>query len=168
LLPGLRRGQRLHLRLTAKAMLSLLIAALFGGALVYFLDPDKGARRRNVARDRVLATLRRTGTRAERAGRKVGADVYGWRQKATHAFDQAEIPANDETLARKVETELFRDPAIPKGKLNINVEHGVVVLRGEADNPEQVRALEEQAQRVAGVTGVKNLLHLPGTPAPQP
>ena len=40
-------------------MLKYLLAAALGAALAYFLDPDRGARRRNIARDRVLAAARR-------------------------------------------------------------------------------------------------------------
>lgn len=34
-------------------------------------------------------------------------------------------------LAAKVETELFGNPRIPKGALNVNVEDGVVIVRGQ-------------------------------------
>src|SRR3954464_9929170 len=37
---------------------------------------------------------------------------------------------DDTTLARKVETEIFRDDSVPKGDTNINSEFGVVFLRG--------------------------------------
>ena len=46
---------------------------------------------------------------------------------------------------RRVESELFRDPSVPKGRLNINAEHGVVVLRGVTDSPDQIRTLEVRA-----------------------
>jgi osmotically-inducible protein OsmY len=66
----------------------------------------------------------------------------------------------------KVETELFRDPAVPKGAINVNVEHGVVVLRGEVNDESLKHRLEELAGKVEGVDGVRNLLHLPAEPAP--
>jgi len=66
-----------------------------------------------------------------------------------------------------VESAIFRDPAVPKGQININAERGRVVLRGEVDQSEQISALEAAARQVPGVTDVENLLHIPGTPAPQ-
>src|SRR4051812_13555166 len=36
---------------------------------------------------------------------------------------------DDVTIARKVETELFRDPAVPKGDIDVNVADGVLFLR---------------------------------------
>ena len=74
---------------------------------------------------------------------------------------------DDATLVDKVESAIFRDPAVPKGQININVERGRVVLRGEVDQSEQISALEAAARQVPGVTDVENLLHIPGTPAPQ-
>ena len=72
---------------------------------------------------------------------------------------------DDTTLARKVETEIFRDPEVPKGQINVNAEDGVVILRGEVDRPELIRDLEEMTRNVKGVKGVENLLHAPGTEA---
>ena len=66
-----------------------------------------------------------------------------------------------------MESAIFRDPAVPKGRININAERGRVVLRGEVDQVEQISALEAAARQMLGVTDVENLLHIPGTPAPQ-
>jgi osmotically-inducible protein OsmY len=52
------------------------------------------------------------------------------------------------------------------GAININAEEGVIVLRGELDRAEHISQLEEAARRVKGVRGVRNLLYLHGTPAP--
>ena len=37
------------------------------------------------------------------------------------------------TLARKVESEIFRAADAPKGAVSVNAENGVVFLRGEVD-----------------------------------
>jgi osmotically-inducible protein OsmY len=42
---------------------------------------------------------------------------------------------DDATLARMVMTEVFRDPHVPKGAINVNVENGVGLLRGEIEEP---------------------------------
>jgi hypothetical protein len=146
-------------------MLRILLAGAAGAALSYFLDPDQGRRRRNMARDRVAATFRRGFRRLARAGRAAAAEAYGLTQKATHLTPEDPFPPNDATLAHKVESEVFRDPDIPKGQININAEGGVIVLRGELERPEQINAVEAAVRRVPGVRDVENLLHLPGTPA---
>jgi hypothetical protein len=73
---------------------------------------------------------------------------------------------DDVAITRKVETELFRTPGVDKGKINVNTAGGVVWLRGEAKNPEQVKELEAKAMAIPEVKRVENLLHLPKTPAP--
>jgi len=77
-----------------------------------------------------------------------------------------ETGLDDVTLARKVETEIFRDENVPKGAVVVNSEFGVVYLRGQVDSDEQIDALGTAARGVEGVKDVKNLLHTPGSPAP--
>jgi hypothetical protein len=143
---------------------SFLLGGALGAFVQYFLDPDRGRARRAQTKDRVMGLLRRGGRRAERVGRRVGAEAYGMKQKAWHSREE-EKDLDDVTLAHKVASELFTDPALPKGQINVNVEEGVVVLRGTAD-PEQAERLTKSTLRIPGVRGVENLLHLPGTPAP--
>ena len=88
------------------------------------------------------------------------------KQKATHLKEQEKPQPDDVTLARKVETEIFRDADVPKGKINVNVEDGVVYLRGELEQPDLIQDLEGQARKVQGVRDVENLLHVPGQEAP--
>jgi hypothetical protein len=73
---------------------------------------------------------------------------------------------DDVSITRKVETELFRSNEVDKGKIDVNTADGVVWLRGEAKNPEQIKELEAKAAAIPEVKRVENLLHLPNTPAP--
>jgi hypothetical protein len=73
---------------------------------------------------------------------------------------------DDVALARKVETIIFRDEAVPKGQIDVNAAGGVVWLRGEAKTPDMIEALEAQTAEIPEVRKVENLLHLPKTPAP--
>ena len=75
-------------------------------------------------------------------------------------------PLDDVTITRKVETEIFRGSKVDKGKISVNTADGVVWLRGEAKNPQQVKDLEAKTAAIPEVKRVENLLHLPKTPAP--
>jgi osmotically-inducible protein OsmY len=66
---------------------------------------------------------------------------------------------DDVTLARKVETEIFRPADVPKGSISVNVNDGVVELRGEIADQKQIDELGETAKNVDGVKDVRNLLH---------
>jgi hypothetical protein len=142
---------------------------LFGGVLgtlgTLFLDPQQGRRRRKQLVDRTAGLFRRTGRRAERAGRGVGARVYGMSQQVQHLKEEPK-DFDDVTLARKVETEIFRDADMPKGQIDVNVQEGVVQLRGEVPSPDMLEDLVDKTRKVQGVRDVESLLHLPGTPAP--
>jgi osmotically-inducible protein OsmY len=144
----------------------VLFAAAIGAALTYFFDPDRGRRRRAMARDRSSGAARQGARRVARLGRRGGAEAYGVTQKVRHRKEEPKPQPDDVTLARKVETEIFRSAEVPKGKINVNAVDGVVELRGEADRPEMIRDLEDQVRSIPGVQDVRNMLHLPESPAP--
>jgi osmotically-inducible protein OsmY len=131
---------------------------------MFFLDPDRGRYRRSVARDRFAGSVRQSGQDLERARRRVTSEAYGLQQKVTH-LDKDAPPANDAVLAQKVMSELFRDPDIPKGQINIDAADGVVYLRGQVKRPDMIEHIESRVRQIDGVRDVMNLLHQPGTPA---
>jgi BON domain-containing protein len=137
-----------------------------GAALTYFFDPSQGRRRRAMAQDRLAAFFRKSARRGERLGRHASAQAEGMVQKAKHRSEEPKPLPDDVTLARKVETEIFRDADVPQGQINVNAENGKIVLRGEVGEQEMIRDLEERARKVQGVSDVENLLHLPGAQAP--
>ena len=92
------------------------LAALGGALAGFFFDPVSGRRRRAQVGQRVPAFFRRRGRELGRVGRRVGSDVYGMKQKATHRRQEPKAGLlNDPALARKVETEIFRGADVPKG-----------------------------------------------------
>lgn len=73
---------------------------------------------------------------------------------------------DDAELAHKVESVVFRDQGLPKGKVSVNAEAGTVFLRGQVDSADLIVRIDRAVRAVEGVAAVENLLHLPGTPAP--
>ncbi len=135
-------------------MLRLIRYVGLGALLAYFFDPDNGRRRRALAGDRISAKFRRMSEQAEQASAKAEAV----KQKATHLKEEEKPQPDDVTLARKVETEIFRDADVPKGQINVNAENGKIVLRGEVEKPAMIKDLEKRAKKVQGVAEVENLL----------
>jgi osmotically-inducible protein OsmY len=129
-------------------------AGAVGLAAGYFLDPDSGKRRRNMARDRALAVMRRGADRTRRQAEQVEGKV----EAAKSGAQPAKPAANDQALAERVKSEIFQPADAPKSSVNVNVENGVVYLRGEVKQPDQIRKLVEQAGAVDGVSAVENLL----------
>ena len=48
----------------------------------------------------------------------------------------------------------------------MDVQAGVAYLRGEVADQAWIERFGSEARKVQGITGVKNLLHTPGTPTP--
>jgi hypothetical protein len=141
-------------------------AIALGGLLEYFLDPGGGRRRRHIARDRAVSRLRRTERRAATRARRAESHAVGVVRRTLNARRGRGEPLDDVTLAHKVESELFRRVHVPKGQISINVEDGVVFLRGVVERQDDIARIEAAAEQLTGVRGVENLLHLPGTSAP--
>jgi len=147
----------------------LLVVSTVSALGVYFLDPQEGTRRRHTARDRALALVRRGGkqaaSQAKHAGGRAAGAAHELGEKATPDRTTAE-PMNDQTLIRKVESEIFRDPDVPKADITVDAAGGNVWLRGQARTPEMIKDLKRRTQAIPEVLRVENLLHLPGTPGP--
>ena len=116
--------------------------------------------------NRTLETVRGGLGQATRAGRGAANQGLALGKRLANRNPSPKEGMDDVTLARKVETEIFRPADAPKGKIDVNVVDGVVWLRGEVKNQKQVTAIEAKVRTIPEVKGVENLLHLPKTPAP--
>ncbi|MCA1571852.1 MAG: BON domain-containing protein [Chloroflexi bacterium] len=148
-----------------------LIAALTGGAAAlaaFLLDPARGRARRARMLDQGAAIVRRSARQAGRTLNVARSTASGSLAAARYSGGDGGQPFPDDvTLTSKVETILFRDPSVPKGSINVNVERGVVVLRGEVTDAEMRDRLAAEAGQIHGVWSVHNLLHPAGEPAEQ-
>jgi hypothetical protein len=136
------------------------------GALVgaYLLDPENGHGRRTRIAERTGHAVRRTRKRIARELRFARRSVSG---RVGHFIDHTPPTfADGRTLLDRVESELFEDRSIPHGRFNLEVEGTTVVLRGQLDSLTDISRIEAAVLRIPGVAGVRNLLHVPGTPAP--
>ena len=146
------------------ALAGLLGAA--GGAVASFLfDPARGRARRARLADQAAATVRRGARAGEQAVKQVRSAVEA-RAAAFRAGQTTQArPIDDATLTDRVRSIVLRDDAVPKGDLNINVERGIVVLRGEVPDEELRARIVSEVEGIEGVWSVRDLLHLPGEPA---
>jgi BON domain len=142
----------------------ILSIAATAAALTYFFDPENGKRRRKMALDRTAGFFRRKVRLLDRGRRRAVSTGYGAVQKAKHRSEAEKPQPDDATLKAKVESEVFRDVRVPKGRVDVNAEDGVVYLRGEVDSPDLVVELEKATRNVHGVRQVENLLSAPRGP----
>jgi osmotically-inducible protein OsmY len=143
--------------------LTLLAGAGIGAAAAHFLDPESGRRRRAQLRDKATSKASSGVSQATSTATHAAAKAKG---AAATAAPTGSADLDDTGLARKVETEIFRDAAAPKGEVSVDVQAGVVYLRGSVDDPQWIARFGDEAAKVDGIKGVENLLHEPGSPAP--
>jgi osmotically-inducible protein OsmY len=147
-----------------KAGLSTLAGAA-GAAAAYIFDPQLGRTRRAKAKDMLLARARKTGRDIDSRARYAAGSATGAAKRFTGA-GSGTSELDNTALARKVESVIFRPEDAPKGRVSVNAEGSVVFLRGEVETQNQIDALIHAAESVEGVGEVRNLMHLPGEPAP--
>ena len=145
--------------------LTFLAGAASGAAAAYYLDPQGGAKRRNETKDKAVSKLKSRAGDVAGTAKQAAGKARGKVHEVTPSMPGRHATPDDVTLARKVETEIFRAADAPKGQVDVNVENGVVFLRGEVDR-DWIDRLGADAGKVEGVKEVRNLLHLPGTEAP--
>src|SRR5215218_5595175 len=116
--------------------------------------------------NRTVETVREGLGQATKLGRGAANQSVALGKRFANRNPQPKHDMDDVTLARKVETEVFRPEGAPKGKVDVNAVEGVVWLRGEVKNQKQIQEIEAKVRAIPEVRGVENLLHLPKTPAP--
>jgi hypothetical protein len=72
---------------------------------------------------------------------------------------------DDDTLQRHVEADLYGSRKVTRSKVQIEVNEGVVWLRGEVKSQAVADEAESRAQAIDGVTRVENLLRVAKAPA---
>jgi len=144
--------------------LSAAVIAGSAATVAYLLDPDRGRTRRTRIAERTSHFVRTTGRRVARHLRYVSTSVS---KRVRHRIvGGPQTYAEGRMLLDRVESELFTDPSIPHGAMNLEADRTTIVLRGQLDSEEQIGRIETAVRTIPGVENVKNLLHRPGTPAP--
>ena len=136
--------------------LSMLIGAGIGAAIMYFLDPNRGARRRHVAYDKAGRLARRGKRELHDVGEDVKNHALGALREKRNAMRELPGEVGDEVLVDRVRAELGHNVESAR-TIEVFAENGCVTLSGSAMAHEIDRA-EKTAKAVRGVTGVNNEL----------
>lgn len=147
-----------------KGLTLLALGAAAGAATQYFIDPVRGRARRSRTTDQLAAAARDGLDQArKKADYQVGVATGKVREAAGAGKDTAE---DDRTLKHQVETRVLGREGMPKGAVVVQVDNGIVQLRGEVPQQSTIDDLVAATREVAGVRDVESLLHLPGEPEP--
>ncbi len=135
---------------------------MVGAGLAYVFDPARGRRRRAELRDRGRAAVRREVRAVERRASYRKGRAEGFAHRLRHRTPE---PPDDNTLVDKIRSEVL-GRVVDGPHLTIDANDRVVTLRGQVDDQQAVEDIEREVRAMPGVADVVNLLHTPGTPAP--
>jgi len=121
-----------------------------GASLMYLLDPERGRRRRALARNRIAHAARLSEDAIEATGRDVVHRASGATARLRGMRHRE--PADDRVLAERVRAKLGRLVSHPRG-IDVEASDGVVTLRGPVLQAE-VKRLIRKVNRIPGVQGV--------------
>jgi osmotically-inducible protein OsmY len=134
----------------------LLGGVALGAGMMYMLDPDRGRRRRSLARDKFVAAGNKTSLYAGKLSRDLTNRAQGLAAEARSRFRSEQV--SDEVLVDRVKAELGRH-SIHHRALEISAAGGRITLRGPALSNEVDRLLSAVGS-VRGVADVENLLDI--------
>ena len=123
-----------------------------GASLVFLLDPDRGARRRALIRDKVVRASRKTRNAVDATGRDLGNRVTGLMAGARVMFEND--TDNDPVIEQRVRAELGRITSHPRA-IAVHAKDAVITLTGEVLASE-VSSVLRGASGVRGVNFVQN------------
>jgi hypothetical protein len=132
----------------------IFLGGAVGVALMYFLDPNLGRRRRARTRDKVVHAARVVNEGAKVTARDTVHRVQGAWAEARKMFEQEEV--TDDVLIGRVRADLGRVVSHPHA-IEVAASGGHVTLIGPILSHE-VRPLLRAIRRVAGVRGVSDQL----------
>lgn len=141
----------------ATGPLALVLGLGLGAALMYFLDPDNGRRRRALVREKSVRYAREARDRQAGLLRHAGNRARGAAASVRHRLHADDI-VEDGVLLERVRSALGHLVGDPHA-VDIRVRCGIVVLKGPARH-DQMEELVACVRNVRGVREVENRLSL--------
>jgi uncharacterized membrane protein/uncharacterized protein YwbE len=135
-----------------------------GAGLMFLLDPDRGRRRRAMARDEFTRTLHQTGTALDKGMRDLNNRVSGRVSELLSTFQKREI--TDDVLRERVRSALGRTVAHPHA-VEVEVKDGHVTLSGHILSSDLGRLIN-RVRHMRGVRGVTDTLSVHAEPGSVP
>jgi len=130
-------------------------AAGAAAALMFFLDPDRGTRRRALVRDKTRSWAKNTQKSLTKATRDLGHRVQGVLAE-TRSHLPAREPADDAVLTERIRSKLGRLVSHPSA-IEVTVRDGTVTLSGDVLQSE-MRDLLSSVSSARDVENVRNKL----------
>ncbi len=125
-----------------------------GAGLMYFLDPDRGRRRRALARDRMAHSVRVLDAATDTTARDLSHRVHGILAEGAQIFRRKET--SDQALEARVRSNLGRSVSHPHA-IDVTVDQGHVTLSGPV-LAHEVKGLLKRVSNIPGAHKIVNAL----------
>lgn len=112
-----------------------------GAVAMYLADPDKGRRRRALARDQMQSMMHRTSGAIDVASRDLGNRMQGLRAQASRLLMRRDNPADDQLLEARVRSKIGRVISHPHA-IKVKFYQGHAKLSGPIFSYEKEQLLE--------------------------
>lgn len=143
----------------------MLVAGMAaGGAIMYFLDPERGNRRRAIVRDQVTETAKTTSRAIGKTSRDMVNRTGGLVAETKSLFADGE--ASDDAVEERVRSKLGRLTKHP-GSIEVSAQGGTVTLSGPV-LASDVKHLLSGVSSAKGVKEVRNRLQVYEAPSDVP
>lgn len=131
-----------------------------GAALMYFLDPNRGARRRSLVSDKFTSAAHKLPDAVQVTAEDLSNRAYGFWAEATRMFSNDN--PTDQVVEARVRSKMGRVVSHPHA-VNVSSNDGNVTLEGIILESE-VPALLSCVEKVRGVKSIKNNLEAHSSP----
>jgi uncharacterized membrane protein/osmotically-inducible protein OsmY len=135
---------------------SMLTGLALGAGLMYFLDPERGGRRRALVRDKLARTVNVGADAVATTSRDLAHRVTGTVAQVRGSLGRRGGPVGDAVLIERVRAQLGRVVSHPHA-IDVEARRGQVTLHGPILQAE-VNQLLRAVERVSGVHEVVNAL----------
>lgn len=144
-----------------KALFRLVAAFTAGAALMYYLDPTAGRRRRALVRDRGVAMGHDLAGRARAKSKRAADRLRGVVARSRSAMTNA--PVDDDRLHDRIRAKLGHLLERPSA-VEVHVQDGLVTLKGTV-GAEEIDDVLDTVSGMLGVEGVESRLSIEGREA---
>jgi hypothetical protein len=135
-------------------------AFLIGFGTAYLFDPHQGRRRRAVARDRMMKSVRRTGRLAQKKARFTGGRLQGLGARVRALVRHRGVALDDRTVEQRIRSSALRDVGLTTSEVDVEVERGIATLRGSVASRSLADDLVTRVEKVPGVRDVAAMIRV--------
>jgi osmotically-inducible protein OsmY len=145
-----------------KDILNCAAAMVAGAAVMYYLDPDMGRRRRALLRDKMVAGRHDTERYVRKSARRASDELRGVAAEVRASAGLAPAPTSDHQMTERIRARMGRLVSRP-GAIDVTVSRGRVRLSGHILARER-QELISTVTKMDGVEGVDDQMQVHDEP----